>query len=191
MKLLILLSFFIFSDAQTGNHSRRSQTIKHSINKDIPAKNKEFINYIIQNGKQIAPSYETANCVQFMDKIITNYIPNVIDDMLSERIYIKEEISHVEKLLKRGDSLYVSGVCGALISCNQATWVKPEDAKRGDIIQYWTMDGFLNGHCGILYDEDKDGYVLLSSHHDSNGYGKMNMRNKHYKNIKIFIVRLK
>jgi hypothetical protein len=156
---------------------------------NIPAKNAEFISYLEKHGKNLAPTYESANCVEFLDKVLTNF--SKIDEKTSERIYINYDIRTVERLLVRGDSTIVSGVCWALVSCNKAHWIKPKDAKVGDIIQYWSTDGFTNGHCGVICGEDETGYLLYSSHQDSEGFGVMQVKNKTvYKNMKLFIVRL-
>jgi len=155
---------------------------------NIPSINKMFIKYVEENGKRIAPSYKETNCVRFMDVLLTELFE--IDDLTSKSIYINYDEKYIKKMLKR-DSSAVSGVCFALVNCNHAEWVSPENAKPGDIIQYWSTTGFLHGHCGIIYGEDQNGFVLLSSHPDSQGFGKMSVNNKLDKNMIMFIVRLK
>jgi hypothetical protein len=176
--ILILLSVLLVSF-----------TTVYDLSKGIPDRNIEFLTYLQKNGKRIAPTYQKANCVQFMDILLHEYA--FIDEKTSERIYIKQDMLTIQKLLSRGDSTVVSGVCWALVETGKATWIKPENAKRGDIVQYWSTDGFINGHCGVLYDTDENGYVLLSSHPDSQGYGKMSVNNKNLSNFTLFIVRLK
>lgn len=164
---------------------------RSSIYNDVPLKNTQLLEYLEKNGKSLAPTYEKANCVEFLDKVLTSF--SKIDEKTSERIYINYDLKRVEKLLLRGDSTIVSGVCWALISCNKARWVSPSDVKVGDIVQYWSTDmGFTNGHCGVICGEDKTGYLLYSSHQDSKGFGVMQVKNKTlYPNTKFFIVRLK
>lgn len=161
-----------------------------SINNDVPPKNQDFIKYLEENGKSVAPTYQTANCVQFMDKILTSY--SNIDEKTSERIYIKCDIEQVKKYLQRGDSTVVSGVCWALVASGKAKWIARKDAKIGDIVQYWSTDyGMINGHCGVICGEDSTGYLLYSSHQDSKGFGIMQVKNKTtFPNTKFFIVRL-
>lgn len=171
-----------------------SFSVKNGVTQDIPVKNLEFIKYVESHGRTIAPSYAKTNCVQFMDQILMGYTH--IDDITSKRIYINQEMSFIKKLLEHNDSTIVAGVCWALLASGKAFFVDPngvgeKGVKKGDIIQYWQTDGFINGHCGIIYDETPEGYVLLSSHPDSHGYGKMNMYNKKMSGFKIFIVRLK
>ncbi len=165
-----------------------SFTFVNDVKLNIPVKNKDFSNFVEKNGKRIAPTYKSVNCVQFMDKLLIEYLK--IPKSVSDKIYIKKDISEVERLLKNSDTAIVSGVCSALVKGGYAKWVNPENIKRGDIIQYWSTDGFINGHCGIIYDEDKDGYILQGSHPDCKGFGLMNALNKHMK-MKIFVVRLK
>jgi hypothetical protein len=159
------------------------------VDKDVPKRNLEFIKYLEHRGATLAPNYSKANCVEFLDHVLTEYIN--IDEKTSDRIYIKQDILNIEKLLKRGDSTIVAGVCWALVASGKAEWVKQRDVKRGDLVQYWNTDSFINGHCGVVYDEDNKGYILLSSHPDSKGYGKMNVNNKLSNNFIFFFVRLK
>jgi hypothetical protein len=147
-----------------------------------------FIDFVEQQGKTLAPSYEKRNCVQFMDAILKEYLN--INKNTSERIYIKHDLEFLKKLYYKGDTAIISGVCAALVDCHKADWVSLKDIKRGDVIQYWTDNGFFNGHCGIYWDADMSGnFLLKGSHPDSHGYGVMNMYNKNFK-MKIFCVRL-
>lgn len=160
----------------------------NDVERNIPNKNIKFIKFIEHNGKTIAPSYKKANCVQFMDELLKQYID--INKSTSKRIYINIDMNRVETLINKNDSTIVAGVCWALVTSKKAKWINPSEVKRGDIVQYWSSEGFINGHCGIIYSEDKDGYIIYSSHPDSKGFGKINVMNKTMKNVKFYFVRL-
>jgi hypothetical protein len=178
MRILILCFLFVSVGFQTPN-----------VDKDVPAKNKEFIKFLEKHGKEIAPTYNEVNCVQFMNKSLKRFLISVPRETC-QRMYISHNIETINKLIASNDTTIISGVCAALVDANLARWIKPEDAKQGDIIQYWSTSGFTNGHCGIIYGEDSNGFILYGSHPDSKGFGKMNMLNKSIE-MKVFIVRLK
>lgn len=155
---------------------------------DIPIKNQYLLTTCVKYGKVLAPTYNTRNCVQFMDAVLKNYSPNTITSNVSKKIYINIDIQEVEKRLLRGDSTVVAGVCWALKSNNLATWVKYSNIKPGDIVQYWNNVGtFTNGHCGIIKSVETSGFYIYSSHQDTNGFGSMYVDKPEYS----YFVRLK
>jgi len=155
-----------------------------------PDKNQDFYNFCQKNGKSISPTYQTRNCVQFMDKVLKDYL-HIDNKELTKIIYIKYDIKTVEKSIKNKDTSIIGGVSYGLVKFNYANYVKLKDIKKGDIVQYWSTVGFTNGHCGIFEGYDKFGNILLiGSHQDSKGFGVMNTYSKNF-NIHFYICRLK
>ena len=148
-----------------------------------------FYNFCEFHGKTISPTYEKRNCVQFMDIALKDYL-NINDSKLSKFIYINYNISIIEKALKTNDTSIVGGVSYGLVKLGYAKYISINNIKKGDIVQYWSTDGFINGHCGIFKEYDKQGnMILVGSHQDSKGYGSMNTYSKNFK-IYFYISRL-
>lgn len=148
-----------------------------------------FYDFCQSQGRTIAPSYEKVNCVQFMDFALKKHL-KIKDPILSKYIYINYSKEVIKKSLDYRDTTILGGVSYGLIKCGYAHWVELRDIKRGDIVQYWSTDGFINGHCGVFQGYDKFGNILLlGSHSDSNGYGMMNCYNIHIK-CQFYVCRL-
>jgi hypothetical protein len=153
-------------------------------------KGSEFLDYCQIHGKAIAPTYQKSNCVHFMDKVLQGFL-NINNPELSNIIYVKYTIPEIEKALKSNDTAVVGGVAYGLVKFGYAGYVKLKDIKKGDIVQYWSTDGYTNGHCGIFTEYDKSGnMMLIGSHQDSKGYGVMNTYSKNFK-MYFYICRLK
>lgn len=149
----------------------------------------KFYDFCQSNGHQICPSYNKMNCVQFMDYAIKKHL-KINSPELTKYIYINYPKETIQKALNTNNVSIVGGVSYGLVKHNLATWVELKDIKKGDIVQYWSTDGFLNGHCGIFHGYDKFGnMILVGSHQDSHGYGYMNVFNQNLK-CNFYICRL-
>lgn len=149
-----------------------------------------FYDFCQVHGRTIAPSYEKVNCVQFMDLALRQYL-RIQDPILSKYIYINYSKEVIEKAIIDKNTSILGGVSYGLVKGGYAEWVELKDIKQGDIVQYWSTDGFINGHCGIFEGYDKFGnFILVGSHGDSQGYGLMNCYNTSIK-CQFYICRLK
>lgn len=149
-----------------------------------------FYDFCQKNGKKIAPTYKKANCTQFMDQILKDYL-NIDDPKLSKYIHINYPLDYIEKCLEENKIEVVGGAPYGLVTLGYANWVELKNIQRGDIVQYWSLDGFTNGHVGVFHGYDQFGNIILvGSHQDSNGYGRMNCLNKSI-NCKFYVCRLK
>ena len=158
--------------------------------KSVEDKGLKFLDYCQIHGKSIAPTYQKSNCVQFMNKALQGFL-NINNPELSNIIYVKYTIPEIEKALKAKDTSIVGGVSFGLVKYGYAKFVDVKNIKQGDIVQYWSTDGFTNGHCGIFTEYDKSGNMLLiGSHPDSKGFGVMNTYSKNFK-MTFYICRLK
>ncbi len=157
---------------------------------NTPSSGSKFYQWCQTNGRTISPTYQKANCVQFMDQALKKYY-RINDPALTKSIYINYPLTVVAKALSDKDTSIVGGVAYGLVKAGRATWVAKKDLQRGDIVQYWTTTGYLNGHCGIFDKYDAVGNVMLvGSHPDSHGYGLMNCYDQNL-TCTFFICRLK
>jgi len=160
--------------------------ITHSIWGQKPT----FYDFCQINGPQIAPTYEQVNCVQFLDQALKKYL-QINDPVLTKYIYINYSKEVIHSAIPENNIAILGGVSYGLVRGGYATWVELKDIKRGDIVQYWSVEGFINGHCGVFDSYDKFGnMILLGSHIDSKGYGKMSVYNTNLKCL-FFVCRLK
>lgn len=154
-----------------------------------------IIVYAREHGPQIATTYQKANCVELMDKLLKGYLH--IDKQTSNRIYVNIPLTEVEKRLKQNDTAIVAGVAFALVNAGLADWVTFGNIQAGDIVQYWIYDNesdFLYGHCGIYDGKNKandDDIQILGSHPDTKGYGIITESKEVLLKNHLFICRLK
>jgi hypothetical protein len=155
----------------------------------MSAYSNSFYDFCQKYGKMIAPSYEKSNCVQFMDQALKKFL-GISDPILTKHIYINHPLEKIQAALKNNDVSVLGGVCYGLTCKKLASWVELNTVQKGDIVQYWSTDGFINGHCGIFHEFDSNGnMILIGSHGDSHGYGYMNVYNTTMK-CQFYICRL-
>lgn len=166
---LILNTFQIFSFSQDSI--------------EIPAKNKEILDYVRLKGREISPSYPSAVCTELVIGVLNNFLQLTAEDKSRIRIITKDDVFQLIK----DNSDVPKGVYHALLSNGKGLAVKSlNDVKPGDFVQFWYESW---GHCGIVESVDclTKKMKLHSSFPSTNGYGIQEFDIPNY----CFFVRLK
>jgi hypothetical protein len=138
---------------------------------NLPLKNKQIVELIEINGKEIAPNYKDVACTEFVIKVIDNFDPLTQAEKNDIRIITKQGLDS----LIINESPIIRGVQTALLDANKGTRIdKIEDIKPGDFVQFWNLYlGKQYGHCGVVFQIDPNRTITLySSHPLTDGYGK-------------------
>jgi len=140
---------------------------------NLPRQNKQILNFIEQQGKRLAPSYDKVVCTEYVINVLENF-----DEKLSPSDKSKIRIitqGDLKQLVSCEDSI-IKGVSFYLSSSGKGIPITDlNDAKSGDFIQFWNIRlGKATGHCGIIRGIDTDmGLIsLYSSSPSTDGFGK-------------------
>ena len=153
---------------------------------DVPARNKQIIDFLEENGKRIAPNYGDVDCTEFVINVIDNFDTLTKAEKSQIRIITKENL---RDLITTGSPI-IKGVQTALVQGDKGIEIKwPEDVRPGDFVQFWNKyQSREYGHCGVVLKIDPNkSLTLYSSHPLTNGYGKQ----KYLWPDKVYFVRLK
>jgi hypothetical protein len=152
----------------------------------MPARNKQIIKFVEENGEALAPDYKQVVCTEFVIKVIEEFVPLITSEENKIRIITDEDIPAM--LVK--ESPVIKGVHTSLVQANKGVEIlQPEDVKPGDFVQFWNSYlGIPYGHCGVVFSvEPYKSIAVYSSHPVTGGYGKQKFLWPDH----IFFVRLK
>lgn len=134
---------------------------------DIPAKNKEVLDFVRLKGREISPTYPSAVCTELVIGVLDHFVELNSEDKSRIRIITTDDVFQLIK-----DSSDVpKGVYYALITKGSGLpIVTLDDVKPGDFVQFWYESW---GHCGIVESVDclTNKMKLHSSFPSTNGYG--------------------
>jgi hypothetical protein len=138
--------------------------------KSLPVTNREVVEYIQAEGQDLAPTYESVVCTEFLIKVIDKVKPLTRIEKNDIRIITDSQLDS----LVETDSPIIKGVQTALLRNNKGIEIKDSsDVLPGDFVQFWKVfQGRAYGHCGIVLDiEPNKRLTLFSSHPLTGGYG--------------------
>lgn len=149
--------------------------------KELPETNRKIIQLAIEQGKLIAPTYDTAVCTEFVIQIMEHI--KTLSRQERKLVRIITDKNLVE--LIKNDSAIVKGLQTALLYRNKGFVInQTADVLPGDFVQFWNLYGnAAYGHCGIVHTvEAGESITVYSSHPFTNGYGiqKFNWPDKVY-----------
>ncbi len=137
----------------------------------------------IMRGVEPGASYEEVDCTQYMYRALLKAGYDLSDDFV-KRIFMNDvKPGQFVDLLIKSDGR-MSGAAGALAASGQADIIsKWEDAKPGDVVQYWRVSrnpetgiitSVLYGHSGIVDKSNGRGRLdLYGSHKQEGGVGTL------------------
>lgn len=162
--IILISAGLLFSFCNNENKTVTTTIINDTI---IPVKNKKIIQYAIDNGRSISPTYQSAVCTEFVIGVLENFIPLTNKDKNTIRIITPKSI---ENMLEN-NSEELQGVCLALKQNGKGNAVDIQNVLPGDFVQFWYSGGW--GHCGIVssIDIENKTMTLHSSYPTTDGYG--------------------
>jgi hypothetical protein len=122
------------------------------------------------------------DCVQFVLAVVAKSSPKPIGEESRKAVLIsglsaeESKPAGLAKLVEAGDER-TKGVQLALVKAGVGTVVSPQDAKPGDLIQYWMKpkNGDWFGHAGVLEMVTRNGDIpeatVYGAHKSQNGIG--------------------
>ncbi len=134
---------------------------------EIPAKNKEVLEYVSLHGREISPTYESAVCTELVIAVLEHFTSLTKEDKSRVRIITQK---NVFDLIQSGSPV-PRGVYYALTENQKGEAIPQLDkVKPGDFVQFWYESW---GHCGIVdrIDLEKKLMYLHSSFPSTGGYG--------------------
>lgn len=152
----------------------------------LPVTNRKVIEFIQAEGQDLAPTYESVVCTEFVIKVINKVKPLTKKEKNEIRIITDSQLDS----LVEADSPIIKGVQTALLKSKKGLEIKEgKEVLPGDFVQFWKVfQGRAYGHCGIVLDiEPNKTLTLYSSHPFSGGYGTQ----AYLWPEKIYFVRLK
>jgi len=153
---------------------------------DLPVTNREVIEFTAAKGHDLAPTYESAVCTEFVIKVIDGVEPLTKAERNDIRIITNSKLDS----LIDADSPIIKGVQTALLRNGKGTEItESKNVLPGDFVQFWNVfQGKAYGHCGIVLDiKPNNTLTLYSSHPVTGGYGIQ----EYLWPEKIYFVRLK
>lgn len=173
--LLGLLLMIILNSCNNTNKVESKQTvISIEETPPIPPQNQQILDYVAQHGYDIAPTYYTAVCTEFVVKVIEHFTPLTKLDKKRINIVTNQDIGK----LREQQSPIIKGVQYALVAANKGTAINDlKEVRPGDFFQMWfnTDKTYNIGHCGIVKEINltTNQIIIYSSDPSTNGFGKM------------------
>lgn len=116
--LLGLLLMIILNSCNNTNKVKSKQTvISIEETPPIPPQNQQILDYVAQHGYDIAPTYYTAVCTEFVVKVIEHFTPLTKLDKKRINIVTNQDIGK----LREQQSPIIKGVQYALVAANKGT----------------------------------------------------------------------
>lgn len=146
------------------------RVVQHETLRILPAKNKAVVDFIEAKGQELAPTYESAVCTEFVIKVIDHISPLTKGEKNDIRIITNSRLDSLIEV----DSPIIKGVQTALLKDNKGTAIyESREVLPGDFVQFWNVfQGNAYGHCGIVLDIEPDKkFTLYSSHPFTGGFG--------------------
>lgn len=181
--LIIILGTIWFNTQPVWPVDRKIETNKLE---GLPATNREIVEFIQAEGQDLAPTYESVVCTEFVIKVIDKINPLTMTEKNDIRIITDSQLDS----LVEADSPIIKGVQTGLLRNNKGLEIKESsEVLPGDFVQFWKVfQGRAYGHCGVVLDiEPNKTLTLYSSHPFTGGYGTQ----EYLWPEKIFFVRLK
>lgn len=137
---------------------------------ELPGINRQIIEYIETHGGEIAPTYDTAVCTEFIIQVINHFKILTKEEKKLIRIITNEDLP----TLIEANSSVVKGVQTALHGKKGAMIENTNEVMPGDFVQFWNIyNNAAYGHCGVVLSvEPNKKITVYSSHPLTNGYGK-------------------
>ena len=138
--------------------------------KDLPETNRRVVELTAAKGRDIAPTYESVVCTEFVIKVIDGVKPLTKAEKNDIRIITNSKLDS----LIDADSPIIKGVQTALLRNGKGTEItESRNVLPGDFVQFWNVfQGKAYGHCGIVLDiEPNKTLTLYSSHPFTRGFG--------------------
>lgn len=139
-------------------------------NLNIPEANQLLLQYTMENGRTISPTYESAVCTEFVIEVLSSQRELSTNDKLAIRIITSLPL---DSLISQNAEI-IQGVASALVRHGNGRAIdEPEDVLPGDLVQFWNIHhGKAYGHCGIVADvSPHKTLTLYSSHPATDGFG--------------------
>jgi hypothetical protein len=165
--LIVVLGTIWFNTQPMWPVDRKIETDKLE---SLPVTNREVVEFIQAEGKDLAPTYESVVCTEFVIKVIDKIKPLTRGEKNDIRIITDSQLDS----LVEADSPIIKGVQTALLRNNKGIEIKESsEVLPGDFVQFWKVfQGRAYGHCGIVLDiEPNKTLTLYSSHPFTGGYG--------------------
>ncbi len=137
---------------------------------ELPETNRKIIQFVTDQGRRIAPTYDTAVCTEFVIQIMEHFQSLTRDERKLIRIITDKNL--VE--LIENNSAIIKGLQTALLLKNKGIPVeRATDVLPGDFVQFWNIYGkSAYGHCGVVHTiESGKNITVYSSHPVTKGYG--------------------
>jgi len=171
--LSVVAGLVVFIDYWTSTHplAFRLPQANASVPADVPARNKQVIDFIESQGKALAPTYNEAVCTEFVIHVVEHFVPLTRAEKKAIRIITSEDL---KQLIDR-DAPVIKGVQTALAATGKGKPIaKFEDVRPGDFVQFWNVyNGSAYGHCGVVLCIDpNESITLYSSHPVTDGFGQ-------------------
>jgi len=185
---IVIIGFFIFGSYWLNTQPIwviDSQIDSVMLSK-LPTKNKQILELLEAEGKQMAPTYNDVVCTEFVIKVIDSFEPLSKIEKNDIRIITTENLDS----LVQNESAVIKGVKTALLKEEKGIdIVKCEDVRPGDFVQFWNVyQNKVYGHCGVVFNINANKTITLySSHPFTDGFGKQ----EYLWPDKIYFVRLK
>lgn len=173
--LLGLLLMIILNSCNNTNNVESKQTvIPIEEPPPVPPQNQQILDYVAQHGYDIAPTYYTAVCTEFVAKVIEHFTPLTKLDKKRINIVTNQDLSK----LREQQSPIIKGVQYALVAANKGKAINDlKEVRPGDFFQMWfnTDKTYNIGHCGIVKEINliTNQVIIYSSDPSTNGFGKM------------------
>ncbi|MFN7117951.1 MAG: hypothetical protein ACK4TA_14210 [Saprospiraceae bacterium] len=150
----------------------------------VLTKNEQVLQYVVQQGKKLAPSYKKVVCTDYIIRVISNFYKLTAKERHDIQILTNKEL----KPLIKANAPVIKGVYTALIKSGKGVAVKRSEVKPGDFVQFWFVwRSGSYGHCGVVKSIGKNTLTLYSSRPASDGFSVHTYPFPH----KAYFVRLK
>ena len=139
--------------------------------------NPDFLGWLEKNGQSLAPTYQTRNCVEFAYEAYHRfYGVSLVPKDKSAFFIANATVEDANKVLKyKTGYAKIAGCQTALVNAGLGKAVSVNEAKPGDLIQYWFIEGgrVTWGHACILKEITKEGWIVIGSQpeNDNNNDG--------------------
>lgn len=156
-----------------------------SVTTEAQTKNEEVLDYVVEQGRKLAPSYKKVVCTDYVINVLKNFCELTTQDKRAIQIPVSKKRL---KPLVQANAPIIKGVQTALIDSGKGVPVKRADVQPGDFVQFWFVwRSGAYGHCGIVKSIGENTLTLYSSRPKSNGFSVHTYPFPH----KAFFVRLK
>ncbi len=171
----MLLSLFAYGQQMDEDERKDSMLLAAEIypGYDPEELNDHVLKCVQEYGPRIAPTYQDANCTQFMIEVIKRFHPLQSYQKRQIAVTIPDNIDQILANLKKGvEKPEYRGVCHYLEFSTLGKAVKEwKDVRPGDFVQWWWFSG-RQGQCGIIAEVNlQQKWFTVYSSTPSQGFG--------------------